>query len=271
MPRDFELLKVINDCTILNRDQIAKVFWNDKKTSYGRLRLLFDHEYIDNKLAIDDEGEIATFYSVTPKAAGLLSAKFHYLPEDINRARPTHYRDNVLPHLSFLNDFRTDLIGACRNTKKIDLDVWVNEDRFRNQYTQWFMNVTDAKGRTKSLFPDFFFTLNQPAGASAYFVEADRSTEDVAQVQGQMQVYLNYFQHRLHLEHSPTGQATRVLIFVHNERRLKWFKDKIEQLTSEGLRFAITTRDDLSPETFFAEPIWETPNVSGKHLLFSDS
>jgi len=76
-----------------------------------------------------------------------------------------------------VNDFRLDILEACKKDLEINLDSWIPESEFW-AYPDRVEYIHKDRRKTRNIRPDGYFLLETPKNYLRYLLEIDRSTED---------------------------------------------------------------------------------------------
>ena len=174
--RDIDILQAVHTYDgMLGFSQIKRLFFTGKSQTEQRLKLLYQHGYL-NRPDMDQRRRIPEMiYWLDKKGAEIVSS-LNSLPltEFKYRKQPRWFQ---VDHDLAVNDFRMDVEAACQIDLDIDLETWIPEGEFcaypdKIKY--------EFKGRTKerNIRPDGYFMLDTPNHVIRYLLEIDRSTED---------------------------------------------------------------------------------------------
>jgi hypothetical protein len=191
--RDREIILALHKYRFLTTDHLQVL--TDTKSRWGmnaRLRLLYDHKYIDrpkSQFAIFSHAEKRPLvYALGHTGASLLSTRYNiamppkvYWTEKNRRVREKH-----IEHTLGISEFMISIEGMCRASDSIDLidqAVILNRAEKTIQGSQYpFRWKTKIKHKGKShevaIVPDYIFGLKNIESAKErfFFVEIDRGT-----------------------------------------------------------------------------------------------
>jgi hypothetical protein len=130
-----------------------------------------------------------------------------------------------------------------------------------DQREQIDCRVIDGKGKSKRVTahfePDQFISLNQESRRIDLLIEYDRATESLSVFQKKVAGYVAYFKSDRYQERFG-HPSFRVLTVVESlsPARLNSLLSHTALQQKIGQRFWFVQRDDVTPNTFFREPIW---------------
>lgn len=194
--RDAAILLALHKYRFLTTDHLMLL--TDTKSRWGmnkRLRLLYDHKYIDRPKAqraiFSHADKRPTVYALGNEGASLLSARFNigmppkvYWTEKNRRVREQH-----IEHTLGISDFMVEIEILCRGDESLRL---IDRDEIlaaspkqtqRSKYPfRWQTKISDQGQRHDiAIAPDYIFGTeftDRPEGQKRryYFVEIDRGT-----------------------------------------------------------------------------------------------
>lgn len=251
--RDGRILEAVHAYDgLLSFSQIQRLFFTGRSQTQQRLKLLYQHGYLarpdkDRRRQLPE-----MIYWLDKKGAETVaSLNGTPLSEFTWRAEPRWFQ---VAHDLTVNDFRLDLVEACRKDKQINLETWVPESEFW-AYPDKVTYTYQDKKMARNIRPDGYFMLNTGEHRIRYLLEIDRSTEDnprffrekilpgLAYLKSQ--AYETRFGHR----------SGRWLVVTTGERRLANMLGQAGRAKTAGL-FYFTTFDKISPKTLLRSPVW---------------
>ena len=251
--RDHRILEAIHSFDgVLGFSQIRRMFFTGKSQAEERLKLLYQNGYLNRPNREQRLRMPEMVYWLDRKGAEIIASLMGIpLLEMGWRREPRWFQ---VEHDLAVNNFRLDLIEACREDPDLSLDVWVSESEFW-AYPDTIQYSHKGKEVWRKIRPDGYFLLSTPKHYLRYLLEIDRSTEDHPRffrdkiLPGKAYVnsdeYSDRFGHR----------SGRWLVVTTTERRLRNMLSQARQAETKGL-FYFTTYDKLNPETILHAPIW---------------
>lgn len=241
---------------ILSFSQVQRLFFTGKSQAELRLKLLYQHGYL-NRLDRDQRRRLPEMiYWLDKKGAELVASLDGTPPNEFTwRKEPRWFQ---VEHDLAVNDFRIDLEQACREHPDVQLESWTLESEFW-AYPDKIKYKFQEKEMERYIRPDGFFVLTTPEHTIRYLLEIDRSTEDnprflrekvlpgLAYVKSQ--AYGQRFGHR----------SGRWLVVTTSQRRLENMLKQARNGEAKGF-FYFTTFSHVKPETLLQSPIWRRPD-----------
>jgi hypothetical protein len=255
--RDKRILEAVQAYDgILSFSQVQRLFFSGKSQCELRLKLLYQHGYL-NRLDRNQRRRLPEMiYWLDKKGAELVASLDGTHPNEFTwRKEPRWFQ---VEHDLAVNDFRIDLEQACREHPEVQLESWTPESEFW-AYPDKIKYKFQEKEMERYIRPDGFFVLTTPEHTIRYLLEIDRSTEDnprflrekvlpgLAYVKSQ--AYGQRFGHR----------SGRWLVVTTSQRRLENMLRQARNGEAKGF-FYFTTFSQLKPETFLQSPIWRRPD-----------
>lgn len=252
--RDKRIVEAIHSYDgILGFSQLQRMFFTGKSQAELRLKLLYQHGYL-NRLNKNQRRHYPEMVYWLDKKGAELVASLSGTPIDefTWRKEPRWYQ---VEHDLAVIDFRLKLEKACQAHQGITLENWVPESEFW-AYPDKIEYIYQGGKMSRKIRPDGFFILSTDKHYIRYLLEIDRSTEDnprflrekilpgLAYIKSQ--VYGERFGHR----------SGRWLVVTTSQRRLKNMLRQARSANANG-SFYFTTYDQLNSETMLVAPIWQ--------------
>lgn len=266
--RDRRILEAVHAYDgLLSFSQIQRLFFTGKSQTELRLRLLYQHRYLSRPDENQRRRLPEMVYWLDKKGAETVaSLSGTPLSEFSWREEPRWFQ---IEHDLAVNDFRLNLMEACKQDSQIKLETWIPESEFW-AYPDKVTYFYQDKKMTRNIRPDGYFMLNTGEHRIRYLLEIDRSTEDNPRFYREKilpglaylksQAYEERFGHR----------SGRWLIITTGERRLANMLSQAERTKTNGL-FYFTTFDKISPTALLRTPIWQRADRKEKvPLVFLD-
>ena len=251
--RDRRILEAVHAYDgILSFSQVQRLFFTGKSQAELRLKLLYQHGYL-NRLDRDQRRRLPDMIYWLDKKGAELVASLDGTPlnEFTWRKEPRWFQ---VEHDLAVNDFRLDLEQACRAHPDVQLESWTSESEFW-AYPDKVEYTYQGKKMQRNIRPDGFFILATAEHRIRYLLEIDRSTEDnprflrekilpgLAYIKSQ--AYGERFGHR----------SGRWLVVTTSQRRLANMLNQTRNVKEKDY-FYFTTFNQVNPETMLQAPIW---------------
>ena len=264
MARDRRLLKAVNDCQALQVGHVRTLLFNSASPTYGRLKKLADHGYLERHYITQVAAAPAAspmVFTISKLGAEVLAATYGYDSDDFNFAGRGVLNWKNLQHILATNDVRVATTRACEDTPGFELLEWRNEALFRAQTD--YVYITNRNGRRvkKPVYPDGYCVLATPKGQAHCFVEVDRGTEGLSQFGGQISIYQEYMLSGLYQERFQTS-SLRILVVTTTVKRM----DNLRRATAKAGgkdRYWFSTFAQVTPAAVLSQPIWRKTQGEG--------
>ena len=252
--RDNRVLEAIHAYDgMLGFSQILRMFFTGKSQAEQRLKLLYQHHYVNRPNQEQRRRIPEMIYWLDKRGAEIVANRDSIPPKVfVWRKKPRWFQ---VEHDLAVNDFRLDIEEACRKATNVELDSWIPESEFWSYPDRIEYRYNDRK-MYRNVIPDGFFILNTPEHFIRYLLEIDRSTEDnprflrekilpgLAYIRSK--VYKDRFGHRI----------GRWLVVTTSERRMRNMLSQARRAEAKGF-FYFTTYDKITVSTLLFSPIWK--------------
>lgn len=268
--RDVEIMRTIASYQAVTSDQIRLLLFEGKQRSTQcdlRLRLLFQHGYLERRSqTILYEKNKPLVYLLTRKGTQYLATiEDDEHPENEWRPKFNELSQYHLQHLLQVNHVRSAIERAC-DLNNYEL-AWLNEHTIRQRKLYDRFRVQDALGATQTttLIPDGFFTLDTPQLWLSCFLEVDRGTESLKTVAHKLNKYLAYFATNTYKERYGVQDEQGneiypcVLTITTIPKRVEHLKAIAQEVGASNI-FLFAQLTNVTPESVFSQPIWQTVN-----------
>lgn len=257
IPRDLDILQALYQHRVLRQDQLEQLFFKSKERAQKRLRLLYDHRYVDRRFLaerIGGGGRKPNLYVIDRRGIDLLKEErpeldlvWHHSYKDLS--------DPYLKHALPLNDIMVAIHVACRI---LDCQVhdWQTEAQLKANHDRVKIHIDGGQRQWVTIIPDTYFFLWAHQRGFPCFVEYDGGTERSKVIKNKIRAYKAYYE---------TGQykkrygykAFRVLFVSKSEQRVQDLKTWTEELNIVGHHwFWFGVLKQLSPDKILTAPIW---------------
>ena len=266
--RDIHILEAVHAYDgMLGFSQIQRLFFTGKSQTEQRLKLLYQHGYLDRPDRDQRSRMPEMIYWLDKKGAEIVGSKNSIPVGEFSwRKQPRWFQ---VEHDLAVNDFRLDMEEACQRDPEINLETWVSEREFCAYPDKIEYTVKD-RTITRNIRPDGYFLLSTPQHYLRYLLEIDRSTEDNPRILREKIIpglaYLKTEDYEERFGH----RSGRWLVVTTGEKRLKNMLRQARRGKAKGL-FYFTTYDQVSADTILHTPIWRRADRGEKvPLLFID-
>ena len=251
--RDMHILEAIHIYDgMLGFSQIRRKFFTGKSQAEQRLKLLYQHRYV-NRPNKEQRSRLPEMIYWLDKGGAEIVASRNSSPlkEFTWRKKPRWFQ---VEHDLAVNNFRLDIEEACKEEQKVGLDTWIPESDFWSYPDKVEYRYNDRK-MNRNVIPDGFFILDTPNHYFRYLLEIDRSTEDNPRfLREKILPGLAYIRSKVYEERFG-NRSGRWLVVTTGERRLRNMRRQAERGEAKGL-FYFTTYDKIKVSTMLFSPIW---------------
>jgi hypothetical protein len=273
--RDKRIVKAVNDFRIMRQDQVERLHFTSATRAQKRLWLLWQHSFLKRQFlpVLGGVQNSPILYLVDRPGVKLLQREFDYTKDDLRYSKNNKLSNRFLKHTLGLSEIRLSVELSCRRHDFV-LEVWRDEKWLKQNYDYV---QTRRKSRVPVL-PDSYFKIKvgqTPIGKSIhlhFFLEYDRSLENLAFFRRKIETYWAYFYSGKCKERYGTNRI-RVLTVTeggisHKGRgRLKSVQDVTKGL-GDHTWFWFTSQDKVMREDFLTAPIWEQTHTEEPGALF---
>jgi hypothetical protein len=266
--RDRQILEAIHGYDgLLSFPQIQRLFFTGKSQAELRLKLLYQHHYV-NRPNFNERKRLPDMVYWLDRRGAEVLASLNGVPlqEYSWRKEPRWFQ---VEHDLAITDFRLDLEDACDDDQEVMLETWIPESEFwaYPDKVSYSYNGSQMKHNIRS---DGFFILSTSEHRYRYLLEIDRSTEDNPRFSREKILPgLAYLKSKAYEERFG-HRSGRWLVVTTGERRLRNMLQQARRADTKGL-FYFTTYDKLNPSTLLNTPIWlRADRDAAVPLLFSE-
>jgi len=252
--RDKHILEAIHAYDgMLGFSQIKRLFFSGKSQAEQRLKLLYQHTYVNRPNKEYRRRLPEMIYWLDKRGAEIVASRDSTpLKDFVWRKKPRWFQ---VEHDIAVNDFRLDLGEACQKSSDVELATWVSESDFWS-YPDRVEYRYNGRKRNRYVRPDGFFVLITPDHRIRYLLEIDRSTEDNPRflrekvLPGLAYVESKDFKERF------GHRGGRWLVVTTSERRLNNMLHQADRAEAKGL-FYFTTYGKITVNKLLFSPIWQ--------------
>jgi hypothetical protein len=266
--RDKRILEAIHAFDgLLSFSQIKRLFFSGKSQAELRLRLLYQHGFVNRLDRLQRLRAPEMVYWLDKKGAEwVASAQGVELSEFPWRKELRWFQ---IEHDLAVNDFRLCLGQAVQAHPQVRLESWVPETEFR-AYPDRIIYEHNGARLKRSMRPDGYFMLATQQHRIRYLLEIDRSTEDNPRfLRDKILPGLAYIKSPAYEERFG-HRSGRWLVVTTGERRLRNMLRQAQNAGAKGV-FFFTTFDQVTVETLLFAPIWQRADRDEPvQLLFID-
>ena len=251
--RDKRILEAIHNYDgMLGFFQIKRMFFTGKSQTEQRMKLLYQHKYV-NRPNKDLRRRLPEMIYWLDSRGAQIVASLQGTPfnQFSWRKEPRKFQ---VEHDLAVNDFRLDVIEACNNEPKVEIETWVPEREFWS-YPDTIFYEHGERTLKRKIIPDGYFSLLTPENRIRYLIEIDRSTEDNPRfVREKILPGLAYIKSKAYEERFG-HRSGRWLVATTSDKRMKNMLNQARRGKTKGL-FYFTTYDQLNVNTLLFTPIW---------------
>lgn len=252
---------------MLGFSQIKRLFFTAKSQAQLRLKLLYQHKYVNRPNQKERYHVPEMIYWLDRRGAEYVAGLKNMSLRALRwRKKP---RWNQVEHDLAVNNFRLTLSQSCRDNKKVELLSWVPEGEFWSNpdpVVYWY----GGRKLKRFIRPDGYFSLKITGHRLSYLLEIDRSTEDNPRfLREKIIPGLKYVKSEVYrVRFGRVGG--RWLVVTTGERRMSNILRQARRRKAKGL-FYVTTFDRVNETTVLLSPIWRRADRNKPvPLLFMD-
>lgn len=254
--RDKRIILSVYENRYLTRGQIERLFCLGTTVANRRLRLMFQHGYLERMFQPVSFGSLRIVYGLDRKGAEIIAQKLNLDMSSLNwKRRNSKVEFLFMEHTLAISDFRVSLEASLKCRPDSLLLFWQRENKDLN------CRVSDPTGKSKyiTVNPDAFFGILSPRGKSYYFLEADLGTESSKRFERKIVAYRQYWKSGKYQEMYGFG-SFRVLTVTTGERRLNNLLKTANGLGAKSM-FLFVAQELTITNNLFGK-IWLAPNCS---------
>lgn len=267
--RDSRILETIHAFDgVMGDYQIKRRFFTGDRQCRGRLSVLFQHGFLarpDRKKRVSLPCMV--YWLDKQGAAYVAGLNGQEIREFSYRREP---RWSQIIHDLAVNDFRLDVLEACKRHPKLSLEQWIPESEFWAYPDKVQFTDRNGKKSSRNMRPDGFFVVRQGDYYSRLLLELDRATEDNPRfAREKVLPGIAYLRSKAYKQRFGF-QSGRWLVVTTSERRMRNLKRQTEAVAGKDARvFYFTTADQVQMKTLLTEPIWYRGGDNQPSALFS--
>jgi hypothetical protein len=238
---------------MLGFSQIRRMFFTGKSQVEQRMKLLYQHRYINRPNKEQRRRLPEMIYWLDKRGAEIVASRDSTPMKEFSwRKAPRWFQ---VEHDSAVNDFRLNVEEACMGEPNVELDMWIPESEFWSYPDRIEYRYNDRK-MNRYVRPDGFFILTTPDHHIRYLLEIDRSTEDNPRfLREKILPGLAYIRSKAYEERY--GHRTgRWLVVTTSERRMRNMLRQAKTAKAKGL-FYFTTYSQITVDRLLLTPIWQ--------------
>ena len=166
--RDQHILEAIHAFDgMLGFSQIQRLFFTGKSQAEERLKLLYQHKYINRPNKDQRRHLPEMIYWLDRRGAELIASLTGTTLTELGwRNEPRWFQ---VEHDLAVNNFRLDLMQACKGSTEVILETWVPESEFWAYPDTIAYNYNERK-ITRKIRPDGFFVLTTDKKSYSLFI-----------------------------------------------------------------------------------------------------
>lgn len=255
--RDVQVILAVYDYRVLRRDQIERMFFPSKNTANERLKLLYQHRFLERRwLPVEyGEGMGQAIYLLDKQGADVVAEQLGIDRGGVSwQDAHNHVLSIFLEHVLLVNDMRITFNMAARQAG-YTIDKWIKEDELKAAKEYVYLTMPSGTKRKVAVIADAYFVLDLGDKRAHFFLEVDRATEANKRWAQKVKAYQVYAQSGKYTERFGT-RSLRVITVTTGEKRLSNIKRATEE-TGGGQMFWFTTFEKAQPEEVLKLPIWK--------------
>ena len=266
--RDKRILEAVHAYDgMMSFSQLRRLFFTGKSQAEQRLKLLFQHGYVQRPNRRKRYTLPEMIYWLDKKGAAYVAGVQGMPLQEFSWRREPRW--SQVEHDLAVVDFRLDIEESCQAHLEVQMETWIPESEFW-AFPDSVEYTYAGRAKKRRVRPDGFFILTSGSHRIRYLLEIDRSTEDNPRflrekiLPGLAYVKTEAYQERF------GHRSGRWLVVTTGEKRLKNMLQQAMRANAAGL-FYFTTYARVSPDTLLESPIWRRADRDDEvPLLFID-
>ncbi|HKZ40580.1 MAG TPA: replication-relaxation family protein [Candidatus Hodarchaeales archaeon] len=255
--RDRAILEAIHAFDGMLADyQIQRLFFQGRRQMQHRMSLLFHHGYVSRPDRKKRAAITNMVYWLGKKGANYVAGlSGQNLNEFKYRKEPKWF---TLDHDIAVNDFRLQLLKACKSCGDCQLEYWMPEGEFWANPDRVEYKLPNGKRKSRYIRPDGCFSIINQGYRNRFLLEIDMATEDNPRfTREKILPGLAYLKSKPYRERFGRDGYGRWLVVTTGEKRMQNMISQANQVTEPGaVVFYFSTFDRLNNVNFLHEPIW---------------
>lgn len=252
--RDLAVLKMVYDFGGCTAEHIRKKFFptnGARSACYARIAKLVDGEYLTSVRlpSFYGIGSGKAFLTPGPKARPILAEMLGLSRTELGRIRVDS--PLFIQHHLNLCDIRVSVELASEKSPIFNLVEWTGDHELRQTPNKI---VDPQTKKIVSFVPDASFVLSLSDGSEQTFLlEMDLSTLSPKRCREKLRCYL------VHGKKHPSPVLFITPDLARRDAMAKWAEEEAEKLKADPTIFWVTTKGQITENTFLNEPIWLIP------------
>ena len=251
--RDKRILEAVHAYDgMLGFSQLKRMFFTGESQAKHRLKLLYQNRYLNRPNKEQRRKVPELIYWLDKRGAKIVAGLNSSTYREFSwRKKPRWFQ---VDHDLAVNDFRLDLVAACKNHPAVNLQIWIPESEFwsfPDKVTYRYQN----REKKRNIRPDGYFMLTTEDHYLRYLLEIDRSTEDNPRIYREKilpgQAYIKSQAYEDRFGHS----SGRWLFVTTGNKRLRNMLNQAKRAKTKGI-FYFTTYDQITTQSIINDPIW---------------
>lgn len=267
--RDVRILEAVHAFDgMLGFSQIKRMFFTGKSQAEHRLKLLYQHRYLNRPNRDQRRRVPEMIYWLDKLGAEIVASSMSTPFQGFKWRKQPHWLQ--VNHDLAVNTFRLDMLAACQASPSVELETWIPESEFKAYPDKVDIKFQNYKMKDRKVIPDGFFMLATPHHFIRYLLEIDRSTEDNPRfLREKILPGLEYVKSEAYEERFGF-KAGRWLVVTTGEKRMHNMLNLATKAKTKGF-FYFTTYAQITVESLLFEPIWRRADRDDPvQLLFID-
>lgn len=252
--RDQQILEAVHVFDgVMSFSQVQRLFFTGKSQAEHRLRLLYEHGYLNRPNLAQRRRLPEMVYWLDRLGAEVVASRYSMpVREFVWRQAP---RWSQVEHDLAVNDFRLDMEVACHQAGTVELETWIPESEFWAHPDRVEYSVQGQK-QARRVRPDGYFILRTAEHRLRFLLEIDRSTEDNPRfLREKLLPGRAYIRSEAYAERFGHNSG-RWLVVTTGLRRMHNLLQQASRAKVGGL-FYFTTFEQAQVESLLFDPIWQ--------------
>ncbi len=215
--RDEQLLCDLLKHRAMSRSQLQTLYFTSLVRCNARLRLLFDHRFVNRFYPPIAPFGTQAIYSVGKAALPIVARRLEIDLNEANRLARCGHTPTFIEHTLATVDIYLAFQKAIAKRDDVEMERWLPEAMCRHE---WDIRASEGgKWRTETFKPDGFIRIGDRSGQFFdYFIETDLGHTSSRQFEGKLQTHQRYLESGLFRE-TYGGSAFKTLVITTGERR----------------------------------------------------
>jgi len=250
----------------LSRSQIEELHFTSTARCNARLRLLFDHRFVERYFPPASPFGAQAVYTAGRAAVPVLSRRLEMDMTEVARLYRRGKTPTFIEHTLAIADVWLAFRRAAAKTPDIDIERWLPEMQCRHE---WEIRATGGgKWKKETFKPDGFIRLQAGNFEHCFFIEADLGHTSSGQFANKLATHIRYLESGL-FEQTYGAHSFQTLVITTGTRRLQNLKALAQK---QGSRlFLFSCWEGVLSQSAILGPIWSAPFESRQIPIVSSA